>query len=64
VIIDFTIEDNSVFTVIYENGLISTFKIDDFEPRRTKRKPIGREDTLLIRTSVDESCHRVPNPVL
>jgi hypothetical protein len=64
VIVDFTIEDNSVFAVIYKNRLIPTFKIDDFEARCAKRKQIGRKDALLIRTSVDESCHRVPNPVL
>jgi hypothetical protein len=62
-IIDFAIEDDSTFPVILKNGLISEFKIDDFQAGSTKGKQIRGENTLLIRTPVEESRHHVPSPL-
>jgi hypothetical protein len=63
-IIDFSIEDYSAFPVILKNGLISEFKIYDFQTGSAKGKQIRGENALLIRTPVEESCHHVPSPFL
>jgi hypothetical protein len=63
-IVDFSIEDDSIFPVILKNGLISEFKIDDFQTGSAKGKQIRGENTLLIGTPVEESCHHVPSPLL
>jgi len=51
VIVDFTIEDNSPFSVILKDGLIATLKINDFETGCAERKQIGGESALLIGTT-------------
>jgi hypothetical protein len=54
VIVNLAVEDDAPFTAIFEDGLIASLQVNNFQPGCAKRKQLRRENALLVGAAVLE----------
>src|SRR5271155_2901090 len=63
VVVDFAIEHDGYGAIVRQNWLVAGTEIYNFQPSRAYRADAGLEDTLLVRSPMNQRGDSAPNPI-
>src|SRR5580704_7428510 len=63
VVVDFPVEHDGYVAIVRQNRLVAGPEVYNFEPRSAHRTNAGLEDTLLVRSTMNQCGGSVPNTI-